>query len=48
LTLPMPVKFWGGNMGAAGTITINDLQIYDYALTNGQVAGLSRGVGFVC
>ena len=47
VTTPVPVRFFGGNQ-ATSSITLHDLQIYDFALTAGHVGGLSRGQGMVC
>lgn len=41
------MRFFGGNL-LSTTITIHDLQIYDYELSAGRVAGLSRGLGHIC
>ena len=44
-------RFYFGDMynaGASLNITVHDIQLYDRELSPGQVASLSRGLGFVC
>lgn len=46
-TTSWSTRFFGGNM-LATSMTINDLQIYDVALTGSQISALSRGVETEC
>ena len=42
-------RFFGGNLLATGgQLTIHDLQIYNYPLSNAQVMSLSNGRGSSC
>lgn len=40
-------RFFGGNLRSPN-ITVRDLQFYNFALSAGQIAGLDRGVTFIC
>lgn len=46
-TAPVSLRFFGGNL-ASRWVAIADLQVYDHAMSAGAIAGLSRGVSFVC
>lgn len=41
------MRFYGGNQYSS-TISILDLQIYDFELSSGQIAGLDRGLAVIC